>query len=71
MRHLFLPGLLASTLFASAEISFNQDIRPILSSKCIVCHGPDDGINAKGKPNRKAGLRLDTPEGAYALKDGI
>jgi hypothetical protein len=71
MRHLFLPVLLASTLFASAEISFNQDIRPILSSKCIVCHGPDDGVNAKGKPNRKAGLRLDTPEGAYALKDGI
>ena len=59
------------TAFASAELSFNQDIRPILSSKCIMCHGPDDGVDAKGKPSRKAGLRLDTPEGAYALKDGI
>jgi hypothetical protein len=61
----------ASILLVQAGISFNQDIRPILSSKCIVCHGPDDGVDAKGKPNRKAGLRLDTPEGAYAkTKDG-
>ncbi len=69
-RLIFIP-LLASTFLASAEISFNQDIRPILSSKCIVCHGPDEGVDAKGKTNRKAGLRLDTPEGAYAEKDGI
>ena len=60
-----------STLFSEAEISFNQDIRPILSSKCIMCHGPDDGVDTKGKANRKAGLRLDTPEGAYNKKDGI
>jgi len=60
-----------STMFATAEVSFNQDIRPILSAKCIMCHGPDDGVDAKGKPNRKAGLRLDIPEGAYAVKDGF
>ncbi|MEN8784393.1 MAG: PSD1 and planctomycete cytochrome C domain-containing protein [Akkermansiaceae bacterium] len=60
-----------STLFSEAEISFNQDIRPILSSKCIMCHGPDDGVDTKGKANRKAGLRLDTPEGAYNKKDGL
>jgi hypothetical protein len=46
-------------------------VRPILSAKCIVCHGPDDGVDAKGKENRKAGLRLDTPEGAYREKEGI
>jgi hypothetical protein len=63
--------LLCSALLTRAEISFNQDIRPILSAKCIMCHGPDDGVDAKGKPSRKAGLRLDTPEGAYAEKDGI
>ena len=63
--------LLCSALLSRAEISFNQDIRPILSSKCIMCHGPDDGVDAKGKPSRKAGLRLDTPEGAYAEKKGI
>ena len=61
----------ALTLLAKAEISFNQDIRPILSAKCIMCHGPDDGVDEKGKPNRKAGLRLDIPEGAYEVKDGF
>ena len=60
-----------SPLLLQAEISFNKDVRPILSAKCIVCHGPDDGVDAKGKANRKAGLRLDTPEGAYREKDGI
>ncbi|MFT6179817.1 MAG: hypothetical protein ACJAQT_005055 [Akkermansiaceae bacterium] len=71
MLHRISILLLTSTFLAGAEISFNQDIRPILSSKCIACHGPDDGLDAKGKANRKAGLRLDTPDGAYAEKDGL
>jgi hypothetical protein len=45
------------------EIDYNFQIRPILSDKCYKCHGPDANT-------REAGLRLDTPEGAYAaLKD--
>ena len=41
------------------QISFNRDIRPILSDKCFSCHGPDAN-------KRKAGLRLDQQSGAYA-----
>lgn len=45
------------------QISYNFDIRPILSDKCFACHGPD--------PNkREAGLRLDIEEDAFkALKE--
>jgi len=48
----------------SDVVSYNFDIRPILSDKCYACHGPD----AK---KREAGLRLDIEESAYSkLKDG-
>ena len=55
-------GLVAGETLA--KIDFSRDIRPLLSDNCFACHGPD----AK---QRKAGLRLDTREGALADLDGI
>lgn len=45
------------------KISYNFHVRPILSDKCFICHGPDAN-------KREAGLRLDIEEAAYkALKE--
>jgi mono/diheme cytochrome c family protein len=46
----------------AAKLSFNQSIQPILSENCYACHGPDPGA-------RKAKLRLDRAEFAYAPHD--
>ncbi len=49
---------------AEEKITFNRDIRPILSDKCFACHGTD----AK---HRDSGRRLDTADGAYKETDGF
>lgn len=46
---------------ASAKVSFQREVRPILSDSCFLCHGPDKG-------RRMMGLRLDTREGAFAKR---
>jgi len=45
------------------KISFAGHIKPILAEKCFHCHGPDS-------KSRKADLRLDTREGAFADMGG-
>lgn len=44
---------------SAEEISFNRDVRPILSDRCFQCHGPD----AK---NQASEFRLDSAENALA-----
>ena len=45
--------------FGADTIAYNRDVRPLLSDRCFACHGPDQA-------SRKAGLRLDQAEAAYA-----
>ena len=65
-------GLLTAVVEAAPKkISFNRDVRAILSENCYTCHGPDAAA-------RKAKLRLDmreaavaeTKNGSFAIKPG-
>ena len=58
-RLLALAALLAAPTLPAAEIDFSRDIQPILAENCYHCHGPD-------APHRKAGLRLDQRDAAFA-----
>lgn len=60
----FILALLFPGAARSNELSFQRDVRPILSDKCFACHGPD----AK---NQKSPFRIDSFEEATKEHDGV
>src|SRR5262249_7051318 len=45
----------------AVPLRYDRDIRPLLADRCFRCHGQDE-------KKRRANLRLDEPESAYAAR---
>ena len=69
LLRILLSGLaiglvLVGALQCPGQIDFDREVKPILSDRCYICHGPD-------AEKRAADLRLDTEDGAaYVLSPG-
>ncbi|HTH49156.1 MAG TPA: DUF1549 domain-containing protein [Candidatus Limnocylindria bacterium] len=60
---LLTTGAVAASNQSGDAVDFSAQIRPILSAKCFLCHGPDEG-------SRKGKLRLDSFEEATKARKG-
>ena len=60
---LAMSGVGCNRTQIARRLDFNQDVQPILASRCFSCHGPDPEM-------RKAGLRLDLAEWAMKKREG-
>ncbi len=58
---LICGGMIRAEAPATDQVSFNRDVRPILSDRCFTCHGPDAN-------HREADLRLDVRDAAVASR---
>ncbi|MEL7500580.1 MAG: PSD1 and planctomycete cytochrome C domain-containing protein [Planctomycetota bacterium] len=57
---LFLVSAIPALGQEETSVSFDRDIRPLLSDRCYACHGPDAG-------SRAADLRLDLEEESHGF----
>ena len=57
-----LVGSFVGAAVAEEAISFDRQVRPILSDKCFACHGPEEA-------SREGGFRLDVQESAFGEAD--
>ncbi len=61
MHAAFLLVGASASMSGMDDIRYGRDIRPILSDRCFLCHGPD-------RAQQQAGLRLDSFEAATAIR---
>lgn len=57
LLHIFFVNMFLLTSCATQQVSYQDDVTPILESRCIKCHQSPDGIGYKA-----TGLEMDSYE---------